>query len=192
MLAPWTPEVTRYLVLLFAIASLEAVPLWGRWIPGHLGFAAVACVAVGFLGFSPWLPVAAWAGAFLSDVAFFAWYRLRPLRTLRRHGAWWSAGLDVDDLSEALRRAPLSTFLAAKLSTRQRARLAYAAGKAGMGAAAFIALSAFACALWAGAWIALGGGLGWLARSLPLAWGVALLAVAFIALLASVSRPQPA
>jgi membrane protein DedA with SNARE-associated domain len=192
MLAPWTPQATGYLAALFAIASLEAVPLWGRWVPGHLGFAAVACAAAGFLGFTPWLPVAAWAGAFLSDLAFHAWHSLSPVRTLRRHGAWWRAGLDVDDLSDALRQAPFRAFLRAKFSTRDRARLAYAAGKAQMPPATFAALSAVACALWVGAWVGLGGLLGWLARSLPRAWGVALLSVAFVALLAGVTRPQPA
>ncbi|GEM_PF-6569240 len=192
MLPAWTPDATGYLVALFAIASLEAVPLWGRWVPGHLGFAAVACVAVGFVGVSPWLLVAAWTGAFLSDLAFYAWYRVRPVRTLRRHGGWWRAGLDVDDLSEALEHGPVGAFFAAKFSTRDRARLAYAAGKADLPPAAFVLLSAFACAVWTSAWIGLGGALGWLARNLPRAWAVALLAVAFVALLASLSRPQPA
>lgn len=189
MLPAWTPGLGTYFLALFALASLEAVPLWGRFIPGHLGFAAIACVAVGYLGATPWLLVPAYLGAFLSDQAFFAWYRLRPLRTFKKHGAWWAAGLDVDDLAEALRRAPFGTFVEAKFSTRHRARLAYAAGKSEMPWMVFVALSAIVCALWAGAWIGVGALVGWLATQLPPVWAATLLIVAFVALVAGVNRP---
>lgn len=189
MLPAWTPEAVLYLAALFALAALEAVPLWGRFVPGHLGFAALACLAVGYLGATPWLLAPAWAGAFLCDVAFFAWYRHRPLRTLKRHGAWWRAGLDVDDLSHALDHSPLTTFLEAKFSTRHRARLAYAAGKSTMSWGVFLALSAVVGALWAGVFIGAGALVGWLSTQLPPVWAATVLIVAFVALVLGVSRP---
>jgi membrane protein DedA with SNARE-associated domain len=191
MFPAWGPDAA-YALVLFLVASLEAVPLWGRYVPGHLGFAAVACIATAWRGPSVALFAAALAGAFLSDVAFYAWYRLRPLRTMRRHGAWWRAGLDVDDLSDGLARAPLSRFLAAKFSTRDRARLAYASGKAGMEPGVFLVLSLVACVVWSCAWTGLGTLLGWIATVVPPAWAAVLLAVAFVAMLAAFRAPSAA
>lgn len=170
---------------LFGIAALESEPRWGRFVPGHFGLAIVACVAVGFG--APWwgFPIAAWAGAFASDAVLFGLYALK----LRRGRRWWEAGLDADDLSESVHEAPWRTVFLSKWSTKQRARLPYAAGKSHVAPVTFLSASLVSTGIWASLWVAVGGGIGWAARYLSPAWGVSIVVVALVALLALVNRP---
>ena len=183
----WTPQLAASIAL-FLIAAVEALPAWGRWIPGHLGLAIVAAVAVALGAATPWLAAAAVLGAVVSDLGVFAWIRLRPMRGLVRRRVWWRAGLDVDDLGQQLRRAPVTGFTRAKFSTRERARLPYAAHNAGFGWAGYATLSVLASLVWAPAWLAVGGVIGYATVVLPSEGAFVVLAVSLVALSVAVSQ----
>lgn len=188
----WSQQILAFALVLFGIAALEAVPPWGRSVPGHLGIATMTAVAVATEAASPWLLVAATLGAILSDLAAFAWIRLRPFHGVWRGGAWWRAGLDVDDLSDQLHKTPFLTFLRAKFSTKERARLPYASAKAGMSGTGFAILSTMGSALWAPTWVLLGGAVGGATLFLPSEGDFVILAVGLVTLSTLVSRPNQA
>lgn len=186
------PELLAFASALFVIAALEAAPSWGKSVPGHLGLATVAAIAVALGTVSPWLAVAAAAGAVLSDVAAFAWVRLRPFHGVWRGGSWWRAGLDVDDLSEHLRTRPLRAFVRAKFSTKERARLPFAAAKSGMAGAGFAALSVAGSFVWAPVWVGIGAAIGGITLLLPSEGDFVVLSVGLVTLSTLVTRPpQP-
>lgn len=178
--------------VLFAIAGLEAMPSYGRAVPGHLALATVSAIAVALGILSPLFVLAPVAGAILSDVGAYAWIRLRPLRGVWRGGSWWKAGLDVDDLSGELHRTPLKAAVAAKFSTRERARLPYAAAKAGIGAGEFATLAIVASSVWAPAWILAGAVIGGITLLLPSEGDFVVLAIGLVTLATLVSRPVQA
>ena len=186
-----TPEMLAFAAGVFAIAALEAVPPWGRSIPGHLALASVAAVAVALGGASLWLVAAAVLGAVVSDLACFAWIRLRPFHGVWRGGTWWRTGLDVDDLSARLHRQPLKAFLRGKFSTRERARLAYASAKSGMRASRFAALSLVGTLSWAPFWLGVGAAIGGATLLLPAEGDFVVLAVGLVTLSTLVSQPTP-
>src|SRR5689334_10053559 len=118
-----TAQGWAFAASLALIAGLEALPAWGRWVPGHYGIGLVMALAIALDAAPWWIGFAALAGAFVSDVAVFLYEERLRLVSPHGHGAWWRAGLDMDDLVQWIRAQPLRTFALAKLSTKHRARL---------------------------------------------------------------------
>lgn len=182
------PEVLAVGGALFVIAALEAVPTWGRSVPGHLGLAIVAAIAVALAWAPPWLAAPAILGAVVSDAAFFTWYRFRPLHGVWRR-RWWRAGLDVDDLSERVRERTFAATMRAKFATRERARLPYAAARSGASVARLALASLVANLVWASTWVLAGALIGGVTRVLPSEGDFVVLAVSLVTLATLVSKP---
>lgn len=140
----------------FAATLLEVLPPLGRYLPGQLFLAGIALYAAANDAATPWIVVAAFAGALAGDLANYAYARRHPRIEFGGSSHWWLPGHTLDKLDRGLKHGLLQTALRSFFHTRDRAVLPIAAGAHGTPPAKYVPVATLAVAGWTIAWCGIG------------------------------------